>query len=260
MPGLADTRLAFTGLAPLPPEIVDWYRNLGLELLDVYGMTEDFCWSHYSRPGAVRLGYCGQALPGVQARISDSGEIEVKAFTQMLGYYKDPALTASALTADGFFRTGDRGQYDEAGRLKITGRVKELFKTGKGKYVSPAPIENRFAHPTLEAVCVTGPGSAQPFALLMPTRAARQQLADAAGRDALLAQWEALLGEVNATLEAHEKLSHTVVVEDPWSIDNGFLTPTLKIRRSVIEERYLSRAAAWAALGRKVILERECQP
>ena len=257
--GLADTRLAFTGSAPLPLEIVDWYRRLGLELLDVYGMTEDFCWSHYSRPGAVRLGYCGQVLPGVQARIADGGEIEVKAFTQMLGYYKDPAQTESALTADGFFRTGDRGQYDEAGRLRITGRVKELFKTGKGKYVSPAPIENRFAHPTVEAVCVTGPGRAQPFALLMPTAAARQRLADAAGRVALLAQWEALLAEVNAALEGHERLSQVVVVEDPWSIDKGFLTPTMKIRRSVIEQHYLARAAVWAALGRKVVLETEGQ-
>ncbi|AMO24101.1 AMP-binding protein [Ramlibacter solisilvae] len=255
MLGLPDVRIAFTGSAPLPPEIVDWYRKLGLELLDVYGMTEDFCWSHYSRPGAVRLGYCGEALPGVQARIAANGEIEVKTVTRMLGYYKDPALTASALTDDGYFRTGDRGEYDEANRLKITGRVKELFKTSKGKYVAPAPIENRFAHPMVEAVCVTGAGHPQPFVLLMPSLAARQQMGDPAARDALVATWEALLGEVNATLEPHEALSHVVVVKEPWTIDNGFLTPTMKIRRSIIEERYLGKAAAWAAPGSKVVLE-----
>lgn len=255
MLGLADTRLAFTGSAPLPPEIVDWYRTLGLELLDVYGMTEDFAYSHYSRPGEVRLGYCGQRLPGVQARIAANGEVEVKAPTRMLGYYKDPELTAQAFTTDGFFRTGDRGEYDEAGRLKITGRVKELFKTAKGKYVAPAHIENRFAHPLLDAVCVTGPGQRQPFALLMPSQAARQKIQDSATRGAVLAELEILFDQVNADLEPHEKLSHAVVVNDTWRTDNGFLTPTLKIRRSVIEERYLGSVDVWEKQGRKVILE-----
>ena len=251
--GLADVRLAFTGSAPLPLDIVEWYRMLGLELLDVYGMTEDFCYSHNSQPGTVRLGYVGQALPGVQARIGDGGEIQVKGPTRMLGYYKDDALTASAFTADGFFKTGDKGEYDEAGRLKITGRVKEIFKTSKGKYVSPAPIENRFAHPTVEAVCVTGLGYPQPFVLLMPSLAARQKLQEA--RDSVVAAWEALLDEVNATLEDHEKLSHAVVMHEPWTTDNGFLTPTMKIRRSVIEERYRAKVAAWAARGIKVVIE-----
>ncbi|MBX3641760.1 MAG: AMP-binding protein [Rubrivivax sp.] len=253
MLGLADVRLAFTGSAPLPLEIVEWYRTLGLELLDVYGMTEDFCYSHYSRPGTVRLGYCGQPLPGVQARIADSGEIQVKAPTTMLGYYKDDALTASAFTADGFFKTGDKGEYDEAGRLKITGRVKEIFKTSKGKYVSPAPIENRFAHPLVDAVCVTGLGYPQPFVLMVPSLAARQKLQEA--RAAVVSAWEELLDEVNATLEDHEKLSHAVVMHEPWTTENGFLTPTMKIRRSVIEERYRAKVAAWAARGIKVVIE-----
>jgi long-chain acyl-CoA synthetase len=253
MLGLADVRIAFTGSAPLPPEIVEWYRGLGLELLDVYGMTEDFCYSHYSRPGAVRLGYVGQPLPGVQARIADDGEIQVKAPTAMLGYYKDAALSASAFTADGFFKTGDRGEYDEAGRLKITGRVKELFKTSKGKYVSPAPIENRFAHPLVEAVCVTGLGYPQPFVLLMPSVAARQKLQEA--REAVVSAWEELLDEVNGTLEDHEKLSHAVVMHEPWTTDNGFLTPTMKIKRSVIEDLFRAKFAAWAGRGVKVVLE-----
>jgi long-chain acyl-CoA synthetase len=255
MLGLQDVRLAFTGAAPLPAEIASWYRELGLELLDVYGQSEDFAWSHYSRPGEVRLGYSGTALPGVERRIADNGEILIRSVTRMLGYYKEPGLTAEAIMPDGFVRTGDRGEVDEMGRLKITGRVKEIFKTSKGKYVSPAPIENRFTHPKFEAVCVTGPGYPQPFALLMPGPGVLQELDDPAAREPLLAELQALLDQVNAALEDHEKLTHVVVVRDPWSIDNGFLTPTMKIKRRVIEERYLSKATAWAELGRKVIVE-----
>ena len=255
--GLDAVRIAFTGSAPLPSSIVAWYRGLGLELLDVYGMTENFAYSHYSRPGQVRLGYCGQALPNVDCRIGEDGEILLKTPTQMMGYYGQPELSAQCMTEDGFFRTGDRGEVDEIGRLKITGRVKELFKTSKGKYVAPAPIENRLAHPKLEAVCVTGPGEPQPFVLAMLSAAARADLRDAQTRAALLADLETLLDGVNAGSEPHEKLSYMVLVEDIWSVDNGFLTPTLKIRRNVIEDRYLARASSWSVLGKTLIVDEE---
>src|SRR4029453_7277944 len=194
-------------------------------------------------------------LPGVERRIEETGEILIKTPTCMMGYYKQPELTAESMTPDGFFRTGDRGEADEMGRLKITGRVKELFKTSKGKYVAPAPIENKLTHPKLEATCVTGPGQPRPFAILMLSLDGRKDLESPTARDLLVAQLQTLLDDVNATLEDHEKLSHVVVVIDLWTADNGFLAPTLKIKRSVIEERYLPRAQAWADLGRKVILE-----
>jgi long-subunit acyl-CoA synthetase (AMP-forming) len=257
MLGLDATRVAFTGSAPLPEQITNWYRALGLELLDVYGMTENFSYSHYSRPGLVRLGYSGQAMPGVECRIDENGEILLKSPTMMLGYYRQPELTADSLTQDGFFRTGDRGELDEIGRLKITGRVKEIFKTSKGKYVAPAPIENRLSHPKVEAVCVTGPAFTQPFALMMLSAAARSELDSAETREALRAQLRTLLDDVNATLEDHEKLGFIVVVKDSWRIESGFLTPTMKIRRGSIEERYLTAARAWAELGQAVILEDE---
>ncbi|WP_248324265.1 MULTISPECIES: AMP-binding protein [unclassified Caballeronia] len=257
MLGLDATRLAFTGSAPLPEQITNWYRALGLELLDVYGMTENFSYSHYSRPGLVRLGYSGQAMPDVECKIAENGEILLKSPTMMLGYYRQPELTAESFTEDGFFKTGDRGELDEIGRLKITGRVKEIFKTSKGKYVAPAPIENRLSHPKVEAVCVTGPAFAQPFALMMLSAAAQGDLDAPATREALRAELSALLDNVNATLEDHEKLDFIVVVKDSWRIDSGLLTPTMKIRRGSIEERYLSAARAWAELGQSVILEDE---
>lgn len=253
--GLDAVRIAFTGSAPLPIEIIRWYRELGLELLDVYGMTENLAYSHYSRPGQVRLGYSGQALPGVQCRIGESGEILLKTPTQMLGYYREPELTAQSMTDDGFFMTGDRGEIDEIGRLKITGRVKELFKTSKGKYVAPVPIENRLTHPKLEAVCVTGPALPQPFVLAMLSPDARKELQHPQAGASLKLELQSLLDDVNAALEDHEKLSYMVVVADSWSIDNGFLTPTLKIRRSVIEDRYLVKAQKWSRLGQTIIVE-----
>ncbi|MFM0326934.1 AMP-binding protein [Caballeronia glebae] len=257
MLGLDATRLAFTGSAPLPAEITDWYRTLGLELLDVYGMTENFSYSHYSRPGQVRLGYSGQAMPGVDCRIEENGEILLKSPTMMLGYYQQPELTKQSLTEDGYFRTGDRGELDEIGRLKITGRVKEIFKTSKGKYVAPAPIENRLSHPKVEAVCVTGPGYAQPFALAMLSAAARAELQEGQAASALRVEMQALLDAANATLEDHEKLAFVVLVKDVWNVDNGLMTPTMKIRRSTVEEHYLPRAASWVELAQTVIVEAE---
>ena len=145
--GLERVRFAGSGSAPIPAELIQWYRNLGLELLEGYGMTENFSYSHCNRPGMVRAGYVGPPYDNVDCRLSEEGEVLVKSPGTMLGYYKAPELTEEVLTEDGFLRTGDRGEVDEKGRLRITGRVKELFKTSKGKYVAPAPIENLLLAP-----------------------------------------------------------------------------------------------------------------
>jgi long-chain acyl-CoA synthetase len=255
--GLDHVRVALTGSASLPPDILAWYRNLGLELLEGYAMSEDFCVSHFSRPGEVRVGYVGKPLPGVETRIAENGEVLVKSPGKMLGYYRQPELTAESFTPDGYFKTGDRGVYDEQRRLRITGRVKELFKTAKGKYIAPVPIENKLGqHPKVEAVCLTGPGQPQPFALLMLSLDAQQELSEGrADRELLAQQFGAMLEQVNETLEDHERMDYVVVVRDQWTMDNGFLTPTMKIRRSVIEDRYLASAERWLKAGQPVIWE-----
>jgi long-subunit acyl-CoA synthetase (AMP-forming) len=174
----------------------------------------------------------------------------------MLGYYKQPQLTAESYLPDGFFKTGDRGEIDELGRLRITGRVKELFKTAKGKYVAPVPIEAKLGgHPSIAEVCVTGVGLPQPFALLTLSEETRQALAAGLQHSDLASQLEGLLAQVNAQLEDHEHLDCLVVVKDPWTIESGLLTPTLKIRRSMIEDRYVDRAEAWCSSGQKVNFE-----
>lgn len=253
--GLQQVRLALTGSAPLPPHVIEWYRSLGLELLDVYGMSENFAYSHASRPNQVRVGYVGSPNPNVQHRIAENGEIEVKSPAQMLGYHKMPDKMAEEMTADGFFKTGDRGEIDAQNRLKITGRVKELFKTSKGKYVAPAPIENKLNnHPKIEAVCVTGSGEPQPFALVMLSLDAQNELKNGGLSASVLGQeFQTLLGNVNATLDDHERLDYLVVVKEQWTMDNGFLTPTMKIKRNIIEDQYVQHAESWRERKQKVI-------
>ncbi|MCA9668540.1 MAG: AMP-binding protein [Myxococcales bacterium] len=246
--GLGEVRYAGTGSAPMPAELMAWYRDLGLELLEGYGMSENFAYCTATRPGRVRLGTVGEPHVGVKLRISEQGEILMKCPALMKGYYKAPELTAQAFTEDGYLRTGDRGVIDDEGRLIITGRVKELFKTSKAKYVSPAPIENLLnVDDVVEQSCVMGSGMPQPFAVLMLTDAARRRLARPAERALLVRAAEKLRQRVNAKLEHHEQLAFVVVAADEWRIDNGMLTPTLKLKRQAIEDAYAERVEAWAA-------------
>ncbi len=250
--GLDQVRFAVSGAAPIPPELLSWYRRLGLELLEAYGMSENFGYSHATRIGQARPGYVGEPMPNVECRIADDGEIQMKSPGMMLGYYKDPDLTAQTFTGDGFFRTGDRGEVDERGRLRITGRTKELFKTSKGKYVSPAPIENVLAnHPAIEAVCVSGAARPQPYALIMLGDDARKKLA--VSREEVEASLREHLQHVNAQLEPHETLAFAAVVRDVWLPDNGFLTPTMKIKRSVIESTYENDLDGWYAAKSPIV-------
>ncbi|MBW1756603.1 MAG: AMP-binding protein [Deltaproteobacteria bacterium] len=254
--GLQHVRLAASGSAPIPPDLIQWYRDLGLELLEGYGMSEDYAYSHASHPGGGRVGYVGSPMPGVDVKISDEGEILIKSPGNMMCYYKQPELTAECYTEDGYFRTGDRGERDEEGRLKITGRVKELFKTSKGKYVAPVPIENLINNNRhVEMCCVTGSGQPQAFSLVLLAEELRPKLGDSAVRAQIEAELEGLLKEVNQEVEAFERLQFLVAVKDPWLIENGFLTPTMKMKRSKIEDTYGPRIDEWYGAGQRVVWE-----
>ena len=244
--GLDQTRLAVSGSAPIPPELIDWYQDLGLELLEGYAMSENFAYSHLAMPGRTRAGFVGEPLPGVECKISEQGEVLVKSPGIMLGYHHDSVLTAASFTEDGFLKTGDRGEIDDKNRLKLTGRVKELFKTSKGKYVAPAPIENLLnADNHIEQSCVTGPGQAQPFALVMLAEILLPRVKDPNIQKTVEASLRSLLDRVNRNLDEHEKLEFLVVVQEAWKIKNGLLTPTLKIKRDIIEARYLASVNLW---------------
>jgi long-chain acyl-CoA synthetase len=253
--GLDQCRFAAGGAAPMPPDLLRWYADLGLPIIEVYGMTENCGVSHSTLPGRMKPGTVGLPYDGVQSRIDpDSGEIQVKSPGLMLGYYKEPALTREAFTADGWLRTGDKGELDDEGWLRITGRVKDLFKTSKGKYVAPAPIEDRLVmHAAIEACVVTGASLGQPLGLVMLNAVAAARAVDAGARAELEGALAAHLRAVNEGLDPHERLDCLVVVTTPWTVDNDFVTPTFKVKRNRIEEAYAAQYERWTGAGREIV-------
>ena len=172
----------------------------------------------------------------------------------MQGYFNNPEQSALALTADGWLRTGDKGRCDALGQLSITGRVKDIFKTSKGKYVAPAPIEDLLVtHPDIEACAVTGANLTQPLAVVMLSQDAATRCADPVARAALTQSLEQHLQSVNSRLDHHERLDLLAVVSVLWTPENGFVTPTFKVKRNQIEDAYASHFDAWLRQGRAVV-------
>jgi long-subunit acyl-CoA synthetase (AMP-forming) len=246
--GLDSVRLAGSGSAPIPAELIAWYRRLGLNLLEGYAMTEDFAVSHLSTETLQLPGYVGIPYPGVEVKISEEGEVQIKSPGTMVGYYKRPDLDAESFTPDGFFRTGDKGERRPDGLLKLTGRVKELFKTAKGKYVSPAPIENKLnEHPLIELSCVSGVGQPAAFAMVVLAEDIRpkQKTPEMKARvEKELGEW---LKTINAGLSGYEQLQMIVVMPGPWTIEDGTLTPTMKLKRAKIEQLIAPKLDGWYA-------------
>lgn len=251
--GLGDAWVAASGAAPLPASVIDWYHRLGLNLIEGYGMTETGI-THVPSPGKDRVGYVGESLDFAVTRISEGGEIQIKGPMNFAGYYHAPEATAASFTEDGYFRTGDRGEMDEQGRLRIVGRLKEEFKTSKGKYVIPAQIEKVLSLSShLEAVCVLGSGMTSPFAMVVLVPDARAKCVTAEGRAEMEAQLLEDLQATNALHEHHEHLRFLVIDGRPWTPENGLMTPTLKVRRAKIEEQYAARFDGWDKEQKKII-------
>ena len=239
----------------MPPDLLAWYSSLGLPIVEVYGMTENCGVSHATLPGVQRPGTVGQAYDGVQSRLdAANGEIQMKSPGLMLGYYKEPDLTRQAFTDDGWLHTGDKGEFDAEGNLRITGRVKDLFKTSKGKYVAPAPIEDKLVmNGIVEACVVTGANLGQPLGIVMLNAEAAARARDGVQRQAMEVSLAAHLDAINARLDPHEQLDCLVVVSDPWTVDNGFITPTFKVKRNRIEEVYGAMFERWVGEHRPVV-------
>lgn len=197
----------------------------------------------------------GPTYSEVAARIDDqTGEIQMKSKALMLGYYKEPELTRQAFTSDGWLRTGDKGQIDAQGNLWITGRVKDLFKTSKGKYVAPAPIEDKLVmHDAVEACVVTGANLGQPLGLVMLNADAVVLANDPKTRAELTSSLARHLSHINASLDPHEQLKCLVVVTEAWTVDNDIITPTFKVKRSRIEDVYASQYERWERSNEKII-------
>ena len=253
--GLNHCRVAAGGAAPMPLSLLKWYSKLGLDIVEGYGMTENLAISHMTVPGKNQQGSVGPAYDGVEQRTDPvTGEVQMRSPALMLGYYKEPEQSRDALTADGWLRTGDKGHIDAQGRLHITGRVKDLFKTGKGKYVAPAPIEEKLGtHESVEACVVTGANLGQPIGIVMLNAEAVAKADEPQGKAALEASLAAHLKSVNVTLDPHEQLQCVVLVTTPWTVDNDLITPTFKVKRNRIEEIYCADYERWEASGKKVV-------
>lgn len=248
--GLQECRIALSGASALSPEVIEWFRKLGLDILEVYGMTENMAWSHTTREGDQRIGWVGKPNDGVECKISDNGEILVRSPGNMMGYYKQPEKTREDLTEDGWLHTGDKGDIDGEGRLRITGRVKEIFKTEKGKYVAPAPIEGHFvSFAGIDQACVMGANLPQPLVLVCLSPEEQAHLTTDGARASYMDALQKHLRAVNTELDAHERLDALVVVAEAWGVENNLLTPTLKLKRNELEKLYDQRLAGWARQG-----------
>jgi long-chain acyl-CoA synthetase len=249
--GLQNARYLFVGAAPMPIPLLKWFEKIGITVLQGYGMTENNIYATASLPNANRIGAVGRPMPGANMKISEEGEILFKHAGVMAGYYKEPEKTQETFTADGYLRTGDKGRVDADGYLYITGRVKDIFKTLKGKYVAPAPIEGALARNTdIDQMCFVGTGLKQPIMVVTLVPDALKK-----PRAELEKQLVADMEAVNKTLEAHEEIAKILIVKDPWTIDNNMMTPTMKVKRNVVEDRYAALVAQEAENRNKIAWE-----
>jgi len=253
--GLDQCKFAAGGAAPMPMALLQWYAKLGLPINEGYGMTENLALSHITESGKNQQGTVGPAYAGVEHRIDkETGEIQMRSQALMMGYYLEPEKTAEVFTPDGWLKTGDKGSIDANGLLRITGRVKDLFKTGKGKYVAPAPIEDKLVmHESVEACVVTGANLGQPLGIVMLNAEFGDKVKDPAARKALEESLTAHMKSINTTLDPHERLQAVVVTSIAWTVDNDVITPTFKVKRNRIEDLYAKYYESWEESGKPVI-------
>ena len=227
--GLENAEYLLTAAAPTPAALIEWYQNIGITLMEGYGQSEAM--GLIANTNELRkVGSIGVPLDGVEVRIADDGELCVKSAGLATGYYKNPEKTAETFV-DGWVHTGDKASVDEEGFYYLTGRVKDYFKTIHGKFVSPPPIESVFCECSAVAqLCLLGRGYSKTVMVVVLTSLA-QELDKAEVEEQILSTTT----DVNDSIASHAHIGAVVVTTEPWTIENGVLTPTMKIKRDVIE-------------------------
>jgi long-chain acyl-CoA synthetase len=250
--GLDQNILAVTGAAPITPELLTWFQKLGIFIQEAYGMTENMGLNTLMPREKIKLGTVGKIHFDCETRIdSETQEIQMRAPYLSSGYYKEPKLTKELFTKDGWLKTGDQGRLDEENFLSIVGRVKDNFKTAKGHYVAPAPIENKLnTHEYIEQVCVVGVNLPQPIALVVLSAHAKSKEPSEINQTLL-----ELKQDVNPILKNYEHLKKMIVVQEDWTIENECLTPTMKIKRPSIEKKYEANFESWYTSEETIIYE-----
>ena len=250
--GLDQNILAVTGAAPITPELLTWFQKLGIFIQEAYGMTENMGLNTLMPREKIKLGTVGKIHFDCETRIdSETQEIQMRAPYLSSGYYKEPKLTKELFTKDGWLKTGDQGRLDEENFLSIVGRVKDNFKTAKGHYVAPAPIENKLnTHEYIEQVCVVGVNLPQPIALVVLSAHAKSKEPSEINQTLL-----ELKQDINPILKNYEHLKKMIVVKEDWTIENECLTPTMKIKRPSIEKKYEANFESWYTSEETIIYE-----
>ncbi|MFK7933201.1 MAG: AMP-binding protein [Saprospiraceae bacterium] len=249
--GMTRAKRMISGAAAIPQSTKDWFRKIGMPISEGYGMTENSAACTFLPEEDERKSSVGKAQPGTEIKIAEgSGEILSRSSYNMVGYYKSPEKTAETLT-DNWLHTGDQGRLDDDGFLYITGRVKDQFKTAKGEFIVPAPIEKEFsANTDIEQMCILGLGLPQPVMLVVPS-----EIGMAKEKSALQAGLDQQLVAVNKTIPNYTKISTIIVVKEPFSVENGCLTPTLKVKRNALNQRYQDKLWGWHEEKDKIVFE-----
>ncbi len=246
--GLTNAKNIFTGAAPTPESLIFWFKKLDIHIQEAYAMTENCCYSHVTLNDSIKVGSVGKSLPHCEVKLSNDKEILIKHEALMDGYYKSEKLTNETIK-NGWLYTGDVGEIDRDGYLKITGRVKDIFKTTKGEYISPSPIEMKLSEDNnIEQVCIVGRGLTQPIALVTLSSQALKL-----NKIELKEYLEVYLKSFNKNLLNYEKISQFIVLKTEWTVENNFLTPSMKIKRNTIESAYSKRFSEWECSEKNVI-------
>ena len=250
--GFTRTRIAVSGSAPMPVELIEWFRKVGIFITNGYGMTENcaIC-SSVDGKDFGKLNTVGKPQKGVDLKIDEeTGEILMKGPFVMIGYYKNEELTEQTLRG-GWLHTGDKGFLDEDNYLHITGRVADSFKTSKGEYIEPLTLEQYFVNINeIEEVCVVGLGIAQPICLIQLSEIGKK-CSNEEISNLLLDR----LNEVNSEVVNYKKISTLVVVKEQWTQENGIVGPTQKLKRGKIQDKYSNYYLKWHESDEKIIFE-----
>ncbi|MFZ6039201.1 AMP-binding protein [Vibrio natriegens] len=250
--GLDQARVLGCGSAPVSPALLEWYHSVGLNITEAWGMTESFAYSTINYPfRADKIGTVGNAGPGIELKIADDSEIMVRSKGLFSGYYKNDIATQESFDSEGWLHTGDIGTIDADGYLTIQGRKKDTFKTAKGKFVSPVPIEKKlFEYSRIEMMCLIGLGLPGPILLVVPHDFPHFD------KERYERSTRKVIERMNKELASHEQIKGVLMIKEPWNIENGVLTPTLKIKRHVLEQKYHELGHNWPK-GQLVLWEED---
>ncbi len=231
-----------SGAAPIAPDVLSFFSSIDLPIREIYGQSEDTGPTSFNLPGRTKIGSVGPPLPGLECRIGDDGEILVRGPNVFLGYFKEPAATAEALSVDGWLHSGDLGAFDKDGFLTITGRKKEIIITAGGKNIAPKNIEAALKESPLvgEAVVIGDRKKYLTALITLDDVAARKVVADGelATAPAIRQAIQTQVDKVNESLARVEQVKKFAILPKPFGIDTGELTPTMKIKRTVVAQKY----------------------